>query len=115
MERVCDRIGILHQGVLKAVEMVPKVLESSVPVDYWIDVDPEEAPKLKGQPFQDAVRKNGGVQITGMVLAETLALLTSRRAKIKGVRPLSSILEAYFLQTIGASASGGFTKGEAGS
>jgi ABC-2 type transport system ATP-binding protein len=115
VERVCDRIGILHQGVLKAVEMVPEVLESSVPVDYWIDVDPEEAPKLKGQPFQEAIRKNGGVQITGMVLAETLALLTSRRAKIRGVRPLSSILEAYFLQTIGASASGGSTKGEAGS
>ncbi|HEY5037859.1 MAG TPA: hypothetical protein VIJ93_02190, partial [bacterium] len=53
-------------------------------------------------PFQETIQKNGGVQITGMVLAETLALLTSRNAKVKGVRPLSSLVEAYFLRAIGA-------------
>ena len=104
IERVCDRIGILHEGELKAVATMTKILETSVPVDYWIDVDSGEAPKFHGLPFQAAVQKNGGVQISGMVLAETLALMTSRRAKIKGVRPLSSIVEAYFLQTIGAHA-----------
>lgn len=104
VERICDRIGILHEGELKDVASMTKVLETSVPVDYWIDLDPSEASKFNGLPFQEAVHKNGGVQISGMVLAETLALMTSRRGKIKGVRPLSSIVEAYFLQTIGAHA-----------
>ncbi len=79
-----------------------KILESSVPVDYWVDVEKAEAAKLSGMPFQDAIHHNGGVQITGLVLAETLALLNSRKAKIKGVRPLSSLVEAYFLNAIGA-------------
>ena len=102
VERICDRIGILHEGHLKEVVPVTKILQSSVPIDYWIDVDMEEGPKLTGMPFEDSVRKNGGIQITGIVLAETLALLSSRKAKIKGVRPLSSLVEAYFLQAIGA-------------
>ncbi len=104
VERICDRVGILHEGELKDVSTMAKILETSVPVDYWIDVEASEASKFKGLPFQAAVQKNGGVQISGMVLAETLALMTSRRGKIKGVRPLSSIVEAYFLQTIGAHA-----------
>lgn len=102
VERICDRIGILHDGQLKEVAPVHQVLQSTVPVDYWVDVDAGEAAKLAGLPFQDAVAKNGGVQVTGMVLAETLTLLTSRRAEVKGVRPLSSLLEAYFLRAIGA-------------
>lgn len=102
VERICDWVGILHDGVLKDVSPIAKILGSSVPVDYWVDVDPSFAAKLSGLPFQDAIRKAGGVQVTGMVLAETLSLLTSRRAKVNGVRPLSSIVEAYFLKTIGA-------------
>lgn len=102
VERICDRVGILHQGELKDIAPVSKILESSAPVDYWIDVDPEESTKLKGLPFQEAIRKQGGVQIAGIVLAETLSLLMSRRTKVKGVRPLSSLVEAYFLKTIGA-------------
>ena len=104
VERICDRVGILHQGELKDVAPVSKILESSVPVDYWIDVDSEESSKLKGLPFEDAIRKQGGVQIASMVLAETLSLLMSRRTKVKGVRPLSSLVEAYFLKAIGAQA-----------
>jgi ABC-2 type transport system ATP-binding protein len=104
VERICDRVGILHGGELKEVVPVSKILESSVPVDYWVDVDSKEAPKLKGLPFHGAIEKSGGVQVTGMVLAETLALMTSRRAKVKGIRPLSSIVEAYFLKAIGAQA-----------
>src|SRR5208282_4054951 len=38
VERVCDRIGILHDGQLKEVTTVPEVLQSSVHVDYWVDV-----------------------------------------------------------------------------
>lgn len=102
VERVCDRIGILHEGVLKETVSIPKVLASSVPVDYWVDVPPAEASKLNGLPFQEAVKNQGGVQVTGMVLGETLSLMTSRRTKINGVRPLSSIVEAYFLRAIGA-------------
>jgi ABC-2 type transport system ATP-binding protein len=102
VERICDRVGILHEGMLKEVVPISKILESSVPVDYWIDVDQKEASNLSGIPFQEAVQKNGGVQISGMVLTETLALLASRKVPVKGVRPLSSQVEAYFLKTIGA-------------
>lgn len=101
VERICDRVGILHQGELKDIASVSKILGSSSPVDYWIDVDSEEASKLKGLPFQAAIQKQGGVQIASIVLAETLSLLMSRRAKVKGVRPLSSLVEAYFLKAIG--------------
>ncbi len=102
VERICDRIGILHEGVLKEVVPISKILESSVPVDYWVDVDRKEVPKLSGLPFQEPIQKNGGVQVSGLVLAETLSLLTSRQAQINGVRPLSSLVEAYFLKAIGA-------------
>jgi hypothetical protein len=102
VERVCDRIGILHEGVLKEAVSISKVLESSVPVDYWVEVPSGEASKLNGLPFQEAIRNQGGVQVAGMVLGETLSLMTSRRTKINGVRPLSSIVEAYFLRSIGA-------------
>ena len=100
VERICDWVGILHEGELKDLAPITKILESAVPVDYWIDVDKTEASKLTGLPFRDAILKNGGVQIPNLVLAETL--LTSRRAKVNGIRPLSSVVEAYFLQTIGA-------------
>ena len=102
VERICDRIGILHDGRLKEVAMVSDILQSSVPVDYWIDVEKGEASKLSGLPFQPSVSQNGGVQVTAMVLAETMSLLMSRRAKVNAVRPLSSLIEAYFLRSIGA-------------
>lgn len=102
VERVCDRIGILHEGQLKEVTAVSDVLQSSVPVDYWVDVNRAEAQKLNGLPFQSAIASNGGVQVTAMVLAETMSLMTSRRARVNAVRPLSSIVEAYFLRAIGA-------------
>ncbi|HVZ80854.1 MAG TPA: ABC transporter ATP-binding protein [bacterium] len=104
VERVCDRVGILHEGVLKETALISKVLESSVPVDYWVEVPAGEASKLKGLPFQEAVQAKGGVQVPGLVLGETLSLMTSRRTKITSVRPLSSIVEAYFLRAIGAQA-----------
>ncbi len=102
VERICDRIGILHDGRLKEVAIVSDILQSSVPVDYWIDVEKGEASKLSGLPFQPSVSQNGGVQVTAMVLAETMSLLMSRRAKVNAVRPLSSLIEAYFLRSIGA-------------
>jgi ABC-2 type transport system ATP-binding protein len=102
VERICDRIGILHEGLLKEVTPVSKILESTVPVDYWVEAERGEAGKLAGIPFQETVAKNGGVQVAGLVLAETLALLASRGAKVKSVRPLSSLVEAYFLRAIGA-------------
>jgi len=104
VERVCDRIGILHEGVLKEVVPMSKILESTVPVDYWVDVDFQETSKLSGLPFQESVQKNGGVQVSSLVLAETLSLLTSRKVQPKAVRPLSSVVEAYFLRAIGAEA-----------
>jgi ABC-2 type transport system ATP-binding protein len=112
VERICDRVGILHDGELKDVAMVNRIMESAVPVDYWVDVEPSESPKLFGMPFQEAVHQKGGVQVSGLVLPETLTLLTSRNAKVNGIRPLSSVLEAYFLRAIGAET--GFSQAKGG-
>ncbi len=106
VERICDRVGILHDGHLIEVVAVPDVLQSSVSVDYWVDVDPAMAEKLNGLPFKKSVAEKGGLQVTGIVLAETLSLLTERRVKTKGVRALSSVIEAYFLRAIGAAGPG---------
>ena len=100
VERICDRVGILHEGTLMDVAPVTKILDSSVPVDYWVDVDSAEASKLSGMPFQETIAQNGGVQVAGLVLSETLALLNSRNAVVRGIRPLSSLVEAYFLNII---------------
>lgn len=104
VERVCDRIGILHGGELKKVAAVSDILRSSVEVDYWVDVDPQDAPKFIGMPFQATVAEKGGFHITGNELPETLAMLNQKNIKTKGIRALSSVMEAYFLKTIGAQA-----------
>src|ERR1700722_5382356 len=101
VERVCDRIGIMHEGVLMDVAPISKVLSSDLPVDYWVDVEKSDSAKLGGLPFQDSIQRNGGVQIPGSSLNETLAQIQARGAKIGGVRPLSSVVEAYFLNAIG--------------
>jgi ABC-2 type transport system ATP-binding protein len=100
VERVCDRIGILHGGQLREVASVSDILQSSVHVDYWVDVDSQDASKLAGTPIQKSVSENSGVQIKGSDLSETLNLLNQRQIKTKGIRPLSSVMEAYFLKSI---------------
>ncbi len=105
VERICDRVGVLHEGMLADVATIPSIMESSIPVDYWVEVPKSDASKLSGMPFQESIAKLGGVQVAGMVLPETLTLLTASRAVVKGIRPLSSIVEAYFLKTIGADSS----------
>jgi len=102
VERVCDRIGILHGGQLREVASVSDILQSSVHVDYWVDVDSQDASKLAGTPIQKSIAENSGVQIKGSDLSETLNLLNQRQVKTKGVRPLSSVMEAYFLKSIAA-------------
>ncbi len=101
VERVCDRIGIMHEGVLKDVAPISQVLASDLPIDYWLDVEKTDAAKLSGLPYQDSIQKNGGVQILGASLNETLSQIQSRGVKIAGIRPLSSVVEAYFLNAIG--------------
>jgi ABC-2 type transport system ATP-binding protein len=101
VERVCDRIGIIHNGELKKVASVADVLHSSVQVDYWVDVEPRDAANLSGTPFQKTVAENSGFHVTGAELPDALALLNNKQVKTKGVRPLSSVMEAYFLKTIG--------------
>ncbi len=86
---------------------ISQVWASDLPVDYWLDVAQADASKLSGLPYQDSIQKNGGVQIPGAALNETLAQIQSRGAKIAGVRPLSSAVEAYFLNAIGKSVSHG--------
>jgi ABC-2 type transport system ATP-binding protein len=102
VERVCDRIGIIHDGELKKVVSVADVLHSSVQVDYWIDIESQDAVKLPGSTFQKSILENGGFHVTGAELPDALAQLNNKQVKTKGVRPLSSVMEAYFLKTIGA-------------
>jgi ABC-2 type transport system ATP-binding protein len=113
VERVCDRIGIMHEGVLKDVAPISKVLSSNLPVDYWIDVNKAEVLKLSGLPYQESVQSHGGFQIPGASLNQTLIQLQSKNVKIDGVRPLSSVVEAYFLKTIGMTAKFDPAKGAA--
>jgi len=101
VERVCDRIGILHEGQLVEATPMSKVLESSVPMDYWLDISEADSSKLSDLPLHGSVLQNGGIQVAGKALGETIALLTSRKVAVKGVRPLSSLVEAYFLKAIG--------------
>jgi ABC-2 type transport system ATP-binding protein len=101
VERICDRVGVLHEGVLKDVTDVTRIMESTSPLEYWIDVKPEEAKKLAGHPFQERVASHGGIQVLAPELTETLGLLSVKDVHVNGVRPLSSLLETYFLKTIG--------------
>ncbi|MGH7739768.1 MAG: ABC transporter ATP-binding protein [bacterium] len=103
VERICDRVGIMHEGVLKEVAPIAKVLSSDNAVDYWIDIEKSAAPKLAGLPFQDSVHQNGGVQIAGNLLNQILSQIQSRGVAIEAVRPLASAVEAYFLKAIGLS------------
>ena len=101
VERICDLVAVLHDGVLKEVSNVTDIMESTLPLEYWIDVDPGESKKLYGTTFQKAVARQGGIQVEGAKLSKILATLSSKRVLVKGVRPLSSLMEAYFLKTIG--------------
>ncbi len=101
VERICDRVGVLHEGVLKDVRDVPEIMESDLPVDYWLDVQSGDASKLSGLPFRGAVSRQEGILIQGKALSQTLSTLTTRKVKVHGIRPLSSQLEAYFLKAIG--------------
>jgi ABC-2 type transport system ATP-binding protein len=101
VERICDWVGVLHEGVLRDVRDVPEIMESDLPVDYWLDVQSGDASKLAGLPFRGAVARQEGVQVQGKALSKTLSTLSSRKARVHGIRPLSSQLEAYFLKTIG--------------
>ncbi len=101
VERICDRVGVLHEGVLKDTRDVSQIMESTLPLDYWIDVKAGEASKLSGHPEQKGVAENRGLQVRGTDLSNVLALLTSKGVQVGGIRPLSSLLESYFLKTIG--------------
>jgi ABC-2 type transport system ATP-binding protein len=101
VERICDRVGVLHEGVLKDVRDVPDIMESGLSVDYWLDVQSGDASKLSGLPFRGAVARQEGIQIQGKALSKTLSILSARKVRVQGIRPLSSQLEAYFLKTIG--------------
>ncbi|HET9870684.1 MAG TPA: hypothetical protein VFR02_09345, partial [bacterium] len=84
---------------------IAQVLNSGVRVDYWIDVDRSEAAKLTGLPFQASVAERGGFQVPGDALDGGLAKLQAKGAKVGAVRPLASVVEAYFLKAIGRPAS----------
>jgi ABC-2 type transport system ATP-binding protein len=105
VERICDRVGILHEGHLKDIRDVSQIMESTFPLDYWIDVKAGEAAKLSGYPGQKDVLEHQGLQVKGSDLSGILAMLTSKGVQVGGIRPLSSHLESYFLKTIGMDSS----------
>ena len=78
--------GLSGWWAVSYTHLVSDILQSSVHVDYWVDVDSQDASRLAGTPFQKSIAENGGVQITGSSLSETLNLLNQRQVKTKGLR-----------------------------
>lgn len=101
VEKVCDWVGVLHEGTLKRVARVSEVLSSDQELDYWVEVDAVSFPHLEGFTYRESVEKAGGFQVTGGELARVMGDLSSRGVKVGGVRPLSSLVEKFFLNTIG--------------
>jgi ABC-2 type transport system ATP-binding protein len=101
VEKVCDWVGILHEGTLKRVARVSEVLSSEQELDYWVEVDAAWADSLAGFPYRESVGKAGGFQVAGGDLARVMGELSNRGVKVGGVRPLSSLVEHIFLSTIG--------------
>jgi ABC-2 type transport system ATP-binding protein len=101
VEKICDMVGVLHEGVLKRVARVSEVLAGETELDYWVEVSSAHAARLSGLPYQDSVAKSNGFQATGGALAASLGELDRRGVPVEGVRPLTSLVEHFFLTTIG--------------
>ncbi len=101
VEKVCDWVGVLHEGHLKRVARVSEVMAERLDMDYWVEVEKGDAEKLPSALWRETAEKSGGFKVPGRDLSSTLDHLSARKARVVGVRPLSSAVESFFLKTIG--------------
>jgi ABC-2 type transport system ATP-binding protein len=101
VEKICDWVGVLHEGVLRRVARVTEVMAEKLEMDYWVELSGVADDKLRGFPHAESVAKSGGFQVSGRDLSVVLGDLSARGITVSGVRPLSSLVESFFLRTIG--------------
>ena len=101
VEKICDWVGVLHEGVLRRVARVSEVMAEKLEMDYWVDLTGVAADRLQGFAQAETVARSGGFQVTGRELSGVLGDLSARGVTVSGVRPLSSLVESFFLRTIG--------------
>lgn len=101
VEKICDWVGVLHEGTLRRVARVSDVLSSETELDYWVEVSAAWEGRLEGLAIRESVARSNGFRVTGGELARTLGEMEKRGVKTEGVRPLSSLVEHFFLSTIG--------------
>ncbi len=110
VERICDRVAVLHEGRLVAHVPVAEVLAARDRVPYVLEVPEGALPAGKEADGPGFRREGRDLVTTGAELPEALAALSRIGVKPSSVRPLSSAVESWFLGVIGgASSTGGGT------
>lgn len=86
IEALCDRIGIIVNGELRAVERVPELLSRQLD-GYLVR-------------YTDAAGLSHVQQVTTAALREQLDICLSAGATLDGIDPCRRDLEAYFLEVV---------------
>lgn len=86
IEALCDRIGIIVKGELRAVERVPELLSRQLD-GYLVR-------------YTDAAGLSHVQQVTTSALREQLDVCLSAGATLDGIDPCRRDLEAYFLEVV---------------
>ncbi len=101
VERLCDRIAILHAGNLVAAASMTEVLSARALVPYVLDLPLACLPSFSTRLVKGTRLEGNRLTVSGRELQEVLESLTRAGIKPDSIRPLSSAVEAYFLQAIG--------------
>jgi ABC-2 type transport system ATP-binding protein len=101
VEKICDWVGVLHEGRLMRVARVSEVMAERLEMDYWIEVEPSTAGLLPSTGHRESAMKSCGFQVPGATLTAELDDCSRAGVRVVGVRPLSSVVESFFLKTIG--------------
>jgi ABC-2 type transport system ATP-binding protein len=108
VELICDRVGILFEGVLQAQGTLEELL---VQRDVTVDVDGVDdaaAAKLaeKGLQVEDRVQSRAKLRVADAITAyEALELCRAFNLKLVGVAPRRETLEELFVRIVGAAQS----------
>jgi ABC-2 type transport system ATP-binding protein len=101
VEKICDWVGVLHEGSLMRVARVSEVMAERLEMDYWIEVESSQVARIPSSRHKESSEKGGGFQVPGAQLTADLDTLSRAGVRVVGVRPLSSVVESFFLKTIG--------------
>jgi ABC-2 type transport system ATP-binding protein len=100
VERLCDRVAVLHEGRLAAHVPVSEVLAARDRVPYELEIPDAGRRAWKGRTPEGARWEGEGLVTTGARLADALSDLAAAGVKPSSIRPLSSAVEAWFLETV---------------